>query len=207
MKAFIGASRKEIALSELVVVPSFLRFGQVKLEYRDGSQSIAQKCDSFLGYLLSIKASVYDSNRIYFSCAINDKYNNRTQFRNDSALVEHIRAIVSICDSSREYSFLIRPFIDTDFNITSDLIASILEMPAIARNSYVHIFLDKHTFLPIKIISNWLDRERNVMGQNQRERKFTLICRSFRDAQIHKIYEFMKQVSFIFKYLSSTYFL
>ena len=120
MKAFIGVNNKEIALSELVVVPPFLRFDTVWLEYRFSFQSIAQKYESFCGYLTSIKATLNDSNVTRFYFAFNQE--DTSQFNDHSGLIEHIRQIVSICDSSRGYSFVLRRFSDA----FGDVISSIL---------------------------------------------------------------------------------
>ena len=192
MEAFVGADKKAIALSDLVVAPRFLRFGLVQLKYSTGTQSIAQKCGLFLAYLPSIKASLNDSNIIHFDCSINEE--DATKFSDHLTLIEHIRQIVSICDSSRGYAFFM------DFDALGDVVSSTLEMPAIARSSFASfIFLSRSTrHLPIESISNWLNRERNAMGQNQRQRTLQLIC-CVQDAhQIQEMCAFLKQVSFLF---------
>ena len=165
----MGADKKAIALSDLAIAPRFLRFGNVKLDYSTGTQSIAQKCESFLGYLPSIKASLNDSNIIHFDCPINKE--DATKFSDHLTLTEHIRQIVLICDASRGYAF----FMDSD--ALGDVVSSTLEMPAIARSSFASfIFISRSTrHLPIESISNWLNRERNIMDQNQRQRILTLM--------------------------------
>ena len=81
------------------------------------------------------------------------------------------------------------------------VVASILEMPTIASSSTVSITLNdgsnEVTKLPVETISNWLNRERNAMGQKQRERNLVLNC-EVQDAQIQEMCDFLKQVSFIF---------
>ena len=83
-------------------------------------------------------------------------------------------------------------------------IGSILEMPAISRSSTVYITLnlndddddsDEVTKLPVETISNWLNRERHVMDQNQRDRNLVLNC-EVQYAQIQEICDFLKQVSY-----------
>ena len=205
MKAIIGAKDKEIALSEFVDVPPFLRFDQVSLFYYNiNTPPIAEKCELFLGYLPSIKASLNDSNIIHFICQIDQEDPN--EFTDHSALLEHIRQVVSICDSSRGYSFV---FLQLQHSTGMDItVASILDMPPITRSSTVYFSLcDKSTVtkLPVETISNWLNRERRAMDQNQRERNLVLNCEA-QYAQIQEMCEFLKQVSFIFEYFSSTYF-
>ena len=199
LKAFIGADEKEIALSKLIVVPRFLRFDQVALEYRIGSQHILQKCDSFHGYLSSIKATLTDSNLIQFVCQINEV--DPSQFQSHPTVQAHIRSIVSICDSSRGYSFVFRPFTFDD-HIAS--IASYLGMPAISRSSFVSFsftYSSVYTLkqLPVEAISNWLNRERNAMDQNQRERCIKLPPAYY--STIKEICDSLKQVAFNFEYL------
>ena len=192
MEAFVGTNKKAIALSDLVVVPRFLRLGFVWLDYSTGSQLIAQKCQSFLSYLLSIKASLNDSDIIDFNCEINEE--DQTQFADHSTLIEHIRQIVSICDSSRGYAF----FVDSD--VLGNVISSTLEMSAIARSSFASfIFLSHSTrHLPIEAISNWLNRERNAMDQNQQKRTLALMCLVPDAPQIQEMCDFLVQVSFLF---------
>ena len=192
MEAFVGADKKSIALSELVVAPRFLRFDNIGLEYPNGSQPIAQKCESFLGYLPSIKAALNDSNIIHFDCPINEE--DATKFADHSTLIEHIRQIVSICDSSRGYSF----FMDSNAIGDVGVVSSTLEMPQIARSSFASfIFLSRSTrHLPIEAISNWLNQERNAMDQNQEKRTLALVCHVPDAHQIQEMSDFLKQVIF-----------
>ena len=161
LNAYIGTDEKAIVLSELVDVPSFLRFDTVILNYIFGYQSFAQKCESFHGHLSSIKTTLYDSNVISFSLGIDQE--DPTDFYNDSTLIEHIRHIVSICDSSCGYDFRFQSYADS--STFGNLIASILGIPEIARSSFVSIsgcyYAYTNMQLPVETISNWLNRERN----------------------------------------------
>ena len=192
MKAFIGADKKEIALSDLVEVPRFLRFGNVILEYPICSQSIAES-ESFRGLLSTIKTSLYDSNSTWVCTE------NASQFIDHSSLLEHIHQILSICDSSRGYSFVFRCYSDAYFG---NVIASILEMPEIIRSSTVYIFTTTIPQLPVETISNWLNRERHEMEQKQRHRRLELLCYFISDDQIQEMFAFLKQVSFNFRIFS-----
>ena len=189
LEAFIGIDEKEIALSELIVAPPFLRFDQVIIEYQITSQSIAQKCESFNTHLSSIKSSLYDSNIISFVCTIDKE--DPHQFSNCSALLEHIRNILSICTSSRGYSFFVFPNSDENGNA----ITSILEIPVISRSSTVYICDINSTLTQstIKAISNWLNRE---MDQKQRERNLALAC-PIQDGQHQEMCDFLMQIPFI----------
>ena len=208
MKASIGGIDKEIAFSELGVVPSFLRFGNVLLYYQTGLQSIVQKCESFRDYLPSIKASLYDSNKIHFVCVVGDDEDLNCCF-NDSTLIEHICLIMSICDSSRGYTFLLLPYSnsDEDADMVGNAFGTILEIPAISHSSQISIdtLLVRLTQLPIEIVSNWLNRERHEMDQKQRERNLQLGCQ-VPNAAIQEMCDFLKQVFSIFEYLSLNFF-
>ena len=140
LKAFIGAGadKKEIAFPELPTVPRFLHFGFVTLDYSIGHQSIVEKFELFRRHLPSIKATLYDSNITRFKID-NEDTNHPIAYLtfldlvvpnhsiDCSTLLEHIRNIVSICDSSRGYSFAFDLKIDSsrDMNVCN-LIASIL---------------------------------------------------------------------------------
>lgn len=200
MKAHIGEDKEAITLSELVVVSPFLRFDNVLLAYssfRTDSISIAEKCESIRGYLSLIKASLYDSNITRFVCAINQEDPN--EFNNQLALIGHIRQVVSICDTSRGYAFSLFDLYTTDSEADGHLIASLLNMPEIARSSYVYFSIASLslTHLPIEIISNWLNREHHEMSKKQQELNLELAC-PIQDALILEMCDFLKQVSFIF---------
>ena len=202
LKALIGVEKKEIALAKLIVVPSFLRFDVVSLEYRIGSQTISEKCETFRAYLLKIKAALCDSRRTGFYCKINQE--NPSQFADNSTLLEHIRHIVSICDSSRGYTFDFCSEDETDSDGFVNLVASIFEMSPISRSSAVCIalfpfwFRSPLTQLPVETISNWLNRERHTLCQKQRERVLILIFQ-VQYAQIKEMCDFLKQVFFCFR--------
>ena len=193
------ADKKAIALSELVDVPPFLRFGFVHLEYfrLTGSQSIAEKCESFNVYLPTIKAVLYDAKMILFNCNINQE--DPGHFSNHSALIEHIRRIVSICDLFRGYSFNF--VLKTDSDVAGNMIDLILKMPEVSRSSMVSIiqFSDPLPViqLPIETIANWLNRKRHVLDHKKQERNLLLLCTA-QNAHFQELCDFLLQVSLIF---------
>ena len=202
LETFIGVDihQKEINFSELLTVPRFFRFGFVILDYSLGQQSIAEKFESFRLRLPSIKATLYDSDITCFQFD-NEDTNHPIDY---STLPEHIHSIVSICDSSRGYQFVFDLKMDSSWDMNVyNLIASILEMPAIVSSSTVCIgplycfMTPTLSQLPIEIISNWLNRERNAMNQKQRERLFVFHF-PVRHSQFQEMYDFLKQVSFSF---------
>ena len=209
LKALIGVGidKKEIAFSELFAVPRFLRFGLVILNYYSiGQQSFVEKFELFRRHLPSIKATLYDSS---ITCFKIDNPNHSIDY---STPLEHIRNIVSICDSSRGYSFAFYLQLDSWKLNVYNLIASILEMPAIASSSTVDIeslncfgtFTPPLSQLPTEIISNWLNRERQAMNQKQRERVFQLNFH-VQSSLIQEMYDFLKQVFFLSIHILNLY--
>ena len=204
----VGIVKKEIAFSELLTVPRFLRFGFVTLDYLFCQQSIAEMFESFRRHLPPIKATLYGSDITCFHIDNEDPSHSI----DCSTLLEHIRNIVSICDSSRGYSFAIDLIADSSWNTNvCNLIASILEMPAIASSSTVCIVIGgplycfmTHSQLPIEIISNWLNRERQAMKHKQRERELQLIF-PVQYSRFQEMYDFLKQVSFLSIHILNTF--
>ena len=198
------ADKKAIAPSELVDVPPFLRFGLVVLEYfrLAGSQSIAEiiQRESFNVYLPTIKAALYDAKMIKLKCHINQE--DPSDFSNHSALIEHIRHIVSICDSFRGYSFNFG--LQSDSDAAGKMIDLILKMPEVSRSSMVSIsqFSDPLLVsiqLPIETIANWLNRERHVLDHKKQERNLLLLCTT-QNAHFQELCDFLLQVSLIFEF-------
>ena len=208
LKAFIGVGfvKKEIAFSELLTVPCFLRFGSVKLDYFS-QQPIDIKFESFRRHLPSIKATLYDSKITSFQIGHQSQSDQSINYY--STLLEHIRNIVSICDSSRGYSFDFALKMDSSWDMNvCNFIASILQMPAIACSSTVYIgpqyLITSLSQLPIEIISNWLNRERQAMNQKQRERVLQLNF-PVQYSQFQEMCDFLKQVSFLSIHISNNF--
>ena len=99
-----------------------------------------------------------DLELIHFICAANE------YAFNDSTLIEHLRdELLPIFDSPRRYKFDVY-YSDSKF-ITTDIIASILQLPQIRRCSNVElarsvIWTNGQTPGPVSMeaISNWLNR-------------------------------------------------
>ena len=205
MAIIIGDHKKEIALSDLIVVPRFLRFDQVSLEYSNDKQSIAEKCESFHCQLPQIKEAFHDSNTTNFECQISINKKNPSVFRNFSAFITHFRHIMSIFDSSRGYSFVFNSLYA--LRATGNVNVSILEMPLLTRCLSVTIRITQSCSnpqlaqLPIETISNWLNRECHTMDKKQQHLWLYIFCfieDAKADDQIQQLCEFLKQVSFFY---------
>ena len=140
---------------------------------------------------------------ISFGCKVDE--DDPSQFRNASALLDHVRHILSICDSSREYLFVLTPRTNSS-DAFGNVIASILEMPTIANSAHTYIaliFISEQAQWAREIISNWLNRERREIDQNQRQQSLLLGC-LIQYASIQEMCYSLKQVAYI--YLSPIFF-
>ena len=187
-----------ISLANLAAFPQFLRFGEVELCYnKTSSQSIAEKCHTFVECLQSIRAPLNDSASILI-CAEIDK-EKPSQFGDYSTLFNHIRdKLLPICDSSRQYSF----FIDFDFGSDKthrvNVIESILTIPQIVRCSNILIEVPNPLQLPVKAIAQWLnqtdDRSRiGVIDGQKKQEKFLRI--GTEHDKIHNVLEMCKHLT------------
>ena len=135
---------------------------------------------------------------ILLNCHINQE--DQSHFSNHSSLIEHIRHIVSICDSFHGYSFFFG--LQTDSDAAGNVIDLILKMPEVTSSSMVSISQFSLPLpviqLPIETIANWLNRERHVLDHKKQERNLLLLCTA-QNAHFQELCNFLLQVSFIFK--------
>ena len=196
LEAFIGGNRKEISLANLAKFPPFLRFDQVKLHYRPGSQSLIAKCLLFEDCLNSIKSALKDSNTIYF--VANIYQDDPSDFSDHSSVIIYLRDILlPICNSDHRYVFEIS-FI-SDENSTTDVISSILQFPQVRSCSNVSFtFVCNSLQLPVEDISNWLAPKTGdgveIYGKKQENRFPRLIYAQFENFQ--EMWEHLKEVKF-----------
>ena len=209
MRALIGRTNfirdaavegKEISLQDLALFPAFLRFDEVDLRYWEGSQSIAEKCDLFDGWLQSIKPALNDSN-FNFKCFVSE---GPSDFFNHQTLIKYLSdRLLTICESSRMYSFYIG--FGSDFNSASNIIASILQMSQICRYGCFGVCIAliigaNPTQLPIETISTWLNRKSGAMEIHQKQTGSVLLIRSnlIRETfqNIPEMCAFLKMVNF-----------
>ena len=93
-----------LALSELTIIPPFVRFDIVQLLYLYGKEPIKEKCEWIESNLLPLKPALYDSIMVKFIGGI--EQNDRRYFSNHSTLLDYIRCrLLPICDSFRGYKF------------------------------------------------------------------------------------------------------
>ena len=133
---------------------------------------------------------------ISFVCKVDE--DDPSQFINASALLDHIRHILSICNSSREYFFELTS--RTNIDAFGNVIASILEIPAIANSAHTYIaliFISEQAQWAREIISNWLNRERREIDQNERQQSLLLGC-LIQYASIQEMCYSLKQVAYIY---------
>ena len=183
LEAFIGSHGKAISLVDLKLFPAFLRFNDVYMSYSLGLQSIEDKCQLFEGLLPTIREAFNDSKEIYFDGNINQ--NDKSKFNNHLTLVDYIRdGLLSICDSSRRYKFVINFF--SDKNSGAKVIESILKMSQIVQCSNVEIWLPQMSDpiqLPIKAIVRWINQidRIGVIGEKNEEKFLKIYSRKIQN--------------------------
>ena len=119
-----------------------------------------KKCEKFDEYLRPIKTALKDSNSIRFDADINQ--NDKACFSDHSVLLRYLsEQFLQICNLSRRYEFII--YFLSDKNAGTNVISSLLQMPAISRCSHFEITLYRIVEaqqLPVETISDWLNRRK-----------------------------------------------
>ena len=107
--------------------------------------------------------------------------NTYTSLSNHIQLLKYINRLLSICGSSRSYKFVITFWSDEKF--ATNVIESLLQMDAIKRCSTfkIRIHRGKQNQLPIKAISNWLEKYSNKMENNVQNQDERFLEIGFRD--------------------------
>ena len=120
--------------------------------------TITNKCQKIEKYLKPIEPALKHSNSIRFDADINR--NDKACFSDHSILLSYLdKQLLQICNSSRRYEFKIHFY--SDENAGTNVISSLLQLPAISRCSNVDITLyltEEATQLPVEAISDWLNR-------------------------------------------------
>ena len=196
-----GLYSRQIFARELTNLPQFLRFDQVKFNYRAlnagyaiGNAPIEKKCQSVVNYLQRLKLN--DSNLIHIIGAINK--NNRRHFINYTQLFDHLRnEFLPICGSSRRYKFEI--YCLSDEVSHTNLIAQILQLPQISCCSNVEINFPivamQPLQFPIESISNWLNRICNESEEKPKERFLRIFHFNFLCGR--ELCDHLKKVTFV----------
>ena len=158
----------------------FLRFKTFYMLYNDGSISIDEKLHLLQDQLQLFGTALSDLKKITLSAKINS--NDQSQFRSHFQLLDHIRdQLLPICDSSPFYSFSID--FQSDNAVAADFIATILQMRPITRCRDVLFIYEKAIFiqLPVKVISNWLNRDSDDgIGYTGQGKEMRLLATNYR---------------------------
>ena len=180
LDAIIVNENGVLTLTNLAEFP-FVRFAAVKLDYNAGSHLIANKCEIFASQLQKLPR-LNEANSICVLATVNQKVLG--YFIDHTQLLEHLRnRLLPICGNCRRFEFRIYLGSDSDKDTVANIITEILEMQQVNECSNVCISLvipNQYDYrLPVKTISNWLHRNRNVdkdgtgkeiANQKQRER-------------------------------------
>lgn len=200
LKCFIvGNKRRTILPSDLSELPEFLRINEVDLWYEYSRQSITEKCQLFVNYLQPLTPIINDANLIHFFAQIRQNYRNHCHFSGHSQLLDHIRKeLLPNCTYSRGYLFEISFY--SDMNSAADVIISLLQMHPIKQCPNVEIRLYELASLPIqlpvKTISQWLNRKCDGSNANSKERFLKIYSDNIRNAQ--ELYDDLKKVIITF---------
>ena len=175
-----NAARSKISLSDLAAFPHFLRFAGIQLYFLDpdsdsdddeldnsDTPSIGEICQLFESQLPSIKP-ILDDSILTIYCGVHET--KPARFRNNPELIDFLRnRLLTICDNSRSYDFLI--YLKSDMS-AAEYISSILQLPQIDQCSDVNIFLffyrDQQIRLPVEAISKWLNQKWTKKGCRER---------------------------------------
>ena len=164
MEAFINGNRtRKTFFAKMAIVPKFLRFNEIRLDYESCSESIEEKSDLIESSLAPFSDALKGSKSVQFHGTINGN-NRRDRFSNHPQLVNYLRErLLPICNSSRAYHFFIRFFSDKE-KAATNVISSILQFPQIKRCSNLFFwfyYLEDQKQLPVEAISSWLIRKLN----------------------------------------------
>ena len=210
---------REISLSELTIIPLFLRFDNVKFCYFSGAQPIEEKYEWIEKHLLPFKSALKDTNWVEFTAGIadgNDSEHYRMYFVDHVQLLEYIHTrFLQLCTSTRGYKFDIHFF--SNRNPSTNITASLLQMDEIKRctNITIKIYnivstaIDRMQ-LPIEEISNWLEYSSTGDGmenivQIQKERFLEIGFCLFTIQNVYEMLEHLKMVHFLKHFLNMQY--
>ena len=131
--------------------------------------SIEKKRQKFRKRLQSLKPALMDSNSVYFTGHIGDRW--YIDFKDHFALLKHIRTeFLSLCDSSRHYEFFIEFFKDKDSH--TNVVESLLQMPQIRRSNVgIKLYRVFNTQLPVEAIVRWLNQEPDPLDVTYRKKQ------------------------------------
>ena len=193
-----GKARRQISLANLSTIPRFICFDCVSLTYESGGPMKSEKkCRKVAKYLKPIKTASKHSNLIRFDADINQ--DDQSSFTDHSILLAYLsEQFLQICDTSRRYEFIIYFHSDKNAGAGTNLISSLLQMPAISRCSNFEISLyhiEEAQQLPVENISDWLNR-RKTDGQIPQEIFMTIRMNEIQNAT--EMCDHLSKVRFIF---------
>lgn len=198
-----GFNRKWHTVPASTSIPIFVRLNEIKLRFDIGTQTIAEKCESFENCLQSMETALSDLTEVYVGCSVDQT--NQSDFNDHSALFNYLgNRLLQICNTFQRYTFII--WIDSDENLIANSIASILELPQIIHCERVNIglgafLLDQPIQLPIESISSWLVGmgipEEEIKIRKKGQKRFLKIS-SDRISNAQQICEHLKEVNFQF---------
>lgn len=175
-----------ISKTNLTVIPYYIRFNIVDINYCSRLTTIRDKSESIKAILAPIKFALNGS-KFEFKTILEIRFNYFTD------LIEHIgNELLTICNNCRSYRFTIY-YLPACQSMATNAIATILQFEQIALCS--HVFFDLRINeitrtalecdckLPVDAIANWLNRRHQNLfdvlkldwhGQVQKRRNLTI---------------------------------
>lgn len=155
--------------------PHFVRFATIEIEYfgtehenwRAGERwAFAESTPQQLLHLQQLRSKITASKLIFHGNVNRNEPNNHSNFPNFRTLLDHIENdLLAKFGDWQEYEF--KSFVYSDKDAATDYIATLLEFEPIFRSSNVAIHLYVPLSLPVKAISNWLNRTSKWNGPKE----------------------------------------
>ena len=186
-------------------IPPHLRFDFVQLNYITSCiEGTNEGGIEWVRLLLHPFKQALTGSKFKFIGAINADVNNPygDDFKNHTALLDHINNLLQMFDPYRTYKFRIQ--FNTDERFADTVIAAILRFNAIIRCSNVYILLDfcwpasniaEPTDFSIKAIDDWLNHSNLDTNSNQTQKDRFLQIKLYDEiTNIKEIFEHLKKV-------------
>ena len=185
-----------------VAIPSFLRFDEVVIAYRESEEKLIEEKREFAMKHLRPLSRALMGSTLKIWCSIDEEY-ELLRFRSYSTLLAHIEEeILPVCGTCRSYNFNVwfHSNIAAVMHSSANFIAEILQLKQIVRCTDISFEFDflpagcYLTILPVDAIANWLicagidDIDATCQNSEQR----TLQIRTVDEVRISDVLELLE---------------
>ena len=191
--------RNYISDADLLTIPHFIRFITIEIDY-DHPKAIEErgaKYRAFLQSLVESNAKITGSKLVLY-----------TSITNHATFFDEIgQKLLTEFSFWCAYKFCI--FFYSEFDLTSNFIASLLQLGQINRCSNVELSLQftKNRQLPVETIGNWLNRNFDgTIAKNKQEGKEIVFLRIDYSSEIENVSEMIEHLKKVqILYLTNAY--